>query len=164
MHAKLVATVEFNGKISKSFEIENGIRQGDVLVPLIFLLVINPILEVITQKCKGYKAKFSNLAISVLAYMDNIIIISDNLDDFNFMCQIITEILEYMDMQVNKTKTYFLTNQKDEKLRFKIGGHEIQPVPKNTSVEYLSYWININGDDGTNNKIKTSSTVAKLNN
>jgi hypothetical protein len=111
IHAKLVATLEFNGKISKSFEIENRIRQEDVLVPLIFLLVINPILEVITQKCKGYKTKFSNLAIFILAYIDDIIIISDNLNDFNLMCQIITEILEYIDIQVNKTKTYFLTNQ-----------------------------------------------------
>jgi hypothetical protein len=68
-----------------------------------------------------------------------------------------------MDMQVNKTKIYFLTNQEDEKLRFQISGHEIQPVPKNTSVEYLNYWININGDDETNNKIETSSTIAKLN-
>ena len=88
----------------------NGIRQGDVLAPLIFILIINPILDIITKHCKGYKPKYSNITISILAYMDDIIIVSDNLEDFNIMCKIITDVLKYMDMCINKSKTYFLTN------------------------------------------------------
>jgi hypothetical protein len=79
------------------------------------------------------------------------------------MCQIITEILEYMDMRINKTKTHFLTNSDNENLVFKIGGHKIVPVPKNTDVEYLGYWINTDNNDDTNNRIEATNTTAKLN-
>jgi hypothetical protein len=41
MHAKLIATVEFNDKISQPFNIKNGIRQDDILAPRTFILVIN---------------------------------------------------------------------------------------------------------------------------
>ena len=60
--------------------------------------------------------------------MDDIIIVSDNLEDFNIMCKIITDVLKYMDMCINKSKTYFLTNDDQPDLKFQVGGHNIQPV------------------------------------
>jgi hypothetical protein len=95
--------------------------------------------------------------------MDDIIIISKDLEDFKIICQIITEILEYMDMRINKSKTYFLTNSEEQQLEISIGYQSFKPTPKDTNVEYLGYWIDMDGNDNYNNQIETSTTIAKLN-
>ena len=54
MHKNAKAYISIDGYKGEEFEVQTGVRQGDVLAPLLFLLVINPLLEKIEKAGLGY--------------------------------------------------------------------------------------------------------------
>ena len=49
------ARLKINSQVTEWFKVTQGTPQGDPISPLLFLMCINPIIEHINQKGKGYK-------------------------------------------------------------------------------------------------------------
>lgn len=82
-----------NGNFSKGFQIKSGVRQGDTISPLLFVLSIEPIIRAILNddNIKGYKIPkkikklFPNqnfIPSKILAYADDVTFIG-SLEDLN---------------------------------------------------------------------------------
>ena len=59
--------------------INKEVRQKDVISPLLYLFFINPLIEELEHSGLGYQLD-NNVNISVVAYCDDIMIVSDKLD------------------------------------------------------------------------------------
>ena len=71
------ARLKINSQVTEWFKVTQGTLQGDPISPLLFLMCINPIIEYINQKGKGYKLN-KWMKISILAYINNIVLIGNS--------------------------------------------------------------------------------------
>ena len=67
------------GTVSSQFHIQRGVRQGSVLSPILFLLVMDPILLELQSKSNGLN--ISGLFLGALSHADDIRTLSTNLTD-----------------------------------------------------------------------------------
>ena len=74
------ARLKINSQVTEWFKVTQETPQGDLISPLLFLMCINPIIEHINQKGKGYKLN-KWMKISILAYADNIVLIGSNREE-----------------------------------------------------------------------------------
>ena len=68
--------VQLNGSLTSSFKISTGVVQGSVLGPFLFVLFIDDLLEEL--QTSGYAFLFSDISIAVLAYADDLTLLSAN--------------------------------------------------------------------------------------
>ena len=52
-HERTVGMVQVAGKLSAEFNIENGVRQGDVLAPVLFNLFLDALLSIVESRIQG---------------------------------------------------------------------------------------------------------------
>ena len=110
MHKGAKAYITLDNYKGDKFDIATGVRQGDVLAPLLFSLVINPILIKIDALGLGYSMKFSNNTISILAYCDDLLFIAKSRKDMGAITKILTKFLQDNDMDINPNKTVYTSN------------------------------------------------------
>ena len=96
--------------ITDKFEINQGVHQGDPLSPLIFILTISPIIWYF-QKYKGYS--LNNINISILAYADDLILISNNKNEIYDMFNILNEYCISQHLSINAKKSAYAWNYDD---------------------------------------------------
>ncbi|KAI5731310.1 hypothetical protein M8J77_008047 [Diaphorina citri] len=91
--------VKFAGEVSRSFNVQTGVRQGDWLSPLLFNCVLEKVIrewrrrteEEGIQKIKIGR-KNENLEIDCLAFADDLAILSDNIEDATKQINILKEV------------------------------------------------------------------------
>lgn len=69
---------KINGKLVKPKLIESGVRQGYSLSPLIFIIVIDEIIQKLRQQGSDYK--MGNKEIGILCYVEDDAVIVENED------------------------------------------------------------------------------------
>jgi hypothetical protein len=69
--------VFINGEAGQPFPISRGVRQGDTLSPLLFIITINPVIVWIAARSGGY-CFTNNLYISIVAYCDNLVLLANS--------------------------------------------------------------------------------------
>ena len=74
-----MSSVRVCGTVSSQFHIQRGVRQGSVLSPVLFLLVMDPILLELQSKSNGLN--ISGLFLGALSHADDIRTLSTNLTD-----------------------------------------------------------------------------------
>ena len=77
-HSNTIYTGEHFGK-TKPIPIQRGTIQGDTLSPYLFLIFLEPLLRWLQIGKNGYTLGTFKLTISSAAYVDDLAIISDNL-------------------------------------------------------------------------------------
>ena len=161
MHLNAKAFIALDGHKGDEFQINTGVRQGDVLAPLLFLLVINPLLTITERSCVGYKVELCGSHITILAYCDDLLFISNSREEAKLMANILSKFLEDNSMDINPTKTLYVTNQAAPS-PIVINKHVIIPTCPKTHFKYLGVWfsLNLNWDKSAN--IAVNSALCKL--
>jgi hypothetical protein len=83
LYAQTSACVKLNATFSGWFMSNSGVRQGDSLSPILFALFINDLATEI--KCLNKGVKLNDLNISILLYADDIVLISENENNLQYM-------------------------------------------------------------------------------
>lgn len=156
--------VRLNGQKSTEFSMKKGIKQGDSLSPLLFIIAMNDIIK----KCKrrSPKTKIGNwnmqpVYIQNLIYADDIIIIAENTDQLQRALNIWNEEIQTAKLTVNiqKTKVMHVTKQGDEEHnRITLDN---QPIEEVRSLEYLGVTITNDGriDGEIGNRVNKANQV-----
>ena len=131
---------------TEPFSIESGVKQGDPISPLLFLLFMNPLIGHIKNKFKGYSIE--NLNIPILAYADDLVLISDNVLEISEMFKTVTDFLDFNNMKLNvdKDKSAYTCNFCMNPPNFFYRNKPIPFIQLNESYPYLGIDINLNLD------------------
>jgi exonuclease III len=136
--------LKINSQLTDFFPLNQGTPQGDPLSPLLFILCINPLLEAIYNKHKGYKIA-NGPRINALAYCDDLLLIADNRKEMEEMLQTLGEWGIAHGFHVNENKSAYSHNS-ETNLPIKIQGKTLPTLPPSDSYLYLGIWFNINLD------------------
>ncbi|CAG8780867.1 16433_t:CDS:1, partial [Gigaspora rosea] len=95
-----VAHIVDSGQISEPIRVERGVRQGDPLSPLLYVLAINPLIETIIQNIRGIPISDTNFKIA--AYADDLSIGISSLLDWSTLLKIFSDYEKASNAVINK--------------------------------------------------------------
>jgi Reverse transcriptase (RNA-dependent DNA polymerase) len=114
INTKIKANVFTDYGITDQFEVTRGLRQGYLLAPILFCLMIEPLIKWIRSESKGYTFHSNNdLYIPILAYMDDIVIIAKDKEELNKIINKLNEYFTYYEMIVLEKSVYTNNKKKD---------------------------------------------------
>jgi hypothetical protein len=103
--------VRIGKHLSDSFPVQNGLKQGDALTPLLF----NFVLEYAIRKIQEYQAGLKlNGAHQLLAYADNVNLLGYNIDTINKNKETLIDASKEVGLEVNVEKTKYVLVSRDQ--------------------------------------------------
>ena len=119
--------VRWGNSVSEAFHVKNGVKQGGSLSPLLFAIYINDFL--VNTRKKGNGCHIAGMPANVLAYADDLVLISPTRSGLQRMITDAEEFAQRMDVQfnINKSVAMCITGR-NTKLSKWLGSAE-SPVP-----------------------------------
>ena len=137
------ACVQINGKLSRPYKIERGLRQGCPLSCLLFLVCFEPLLEKIRCDNNVKGLTINGVSIKVSSYADDLTIIMDGSEKSLLRCMNIFDDFELASgLKLNKHKSQALWLGRN--------GHLREPICPNFKIQWPSTPINYLGVKITN--------------
>ena len=97
--------------LTEPFKVEQGCKQGCAVSPLRFIILYDIFLKFLQHSNKGYKWKCMSwedtLTIPAGAFMDDMILIADNAEDFRYMAEMFDKFLRAVGLSLNAKKCHY---------------------------------------------------------
>ncbi|CAG8577902.1 13466_t:CDS:2 [Ambispora leptoticha] len=134
--------------ISEAFRVERGVRQGDPLSPLLYVLAINLLIQAINQNIKGISVNSS--IFKVAAYADDLLI------------EVLSLYEQATNALVNKSKSTFIPfTANASKVELSDQSRFNLLVDTQSNITILGFMVNSKGEP---NKALWSNTIKKIKN
>ncbi|KAL9645196.1 hypothetical protein ABK040_002397 [Willaertia magna] len=106
-------TINFHNfnSYSSGFILNHGIKQGDTLSPLIFKIVIEPLVQFLESKTEGINFLSPLTQFSTGAWIDDLTCITNNVEEVENICNLQEEYLYKFGMNLDYSKTIFISNK-----------------------------------------------------
>ncbi|CAM5131843.1 unnamed protein product [Natator depressus] len=142
-YANSKCCIKMENGLSKLFSIKTGVRQGYVLSPFLFMLVIDYVLK----QCDSstYGLKWNNSRLSDLDFADDISLISEDANGLQKCTNQVNEVMEKMGLKYNAKKCKVM-------LMGTIGTEIKIEEEKLEKVDNVTYLGNTISQDGTSSK------------
>lgn len=96
----------YKGKETESFNLKNGIPQGDSLSPTLFCIYINDLLEIIDSDSNFIDpVEIGSTRLSIVTYADDILLFSESYDGISRLIKIVSKYCESNHLKINYDKT-----------------------------------------------------------
>lgn len=119
-------------------EIERGVKQGDVMSPILFNAVLQMAIENIDWRNNGIRIDGKNLC--HLEYADDLVLFTKSRNELKEMIEKLTMETETIGLKINTQKSLLMTNNVAEKGNIKIEEQDWKYVEK---IKYLGCSIEI---------------------
>ena len=162
--------VRLKGKKSKTFEMKNGLKQGDSLSPLLFIAIMDQVLKQCKSKTKKHTVgnwKMQPIYTQALLYADDVVLIADTKEELQNVVTVWADEIKNKGMTLNVSKSKWMKITKggeSEDLDISWEGKQVEQV---TEYTYLGVKICNNGkiEQEINNRIsKANNIYYQLNN
>ena len=124
------AKIRLNGLLTDSFRVSSGVKQGDIISPLLFSLYLNDLATGIKSLDCG--VSINNINLAILLYADDIVLIAPNEDSLQKMISFVNEWCKKWRMAINTDKTQIVhfrkQNSSQTTFSFKFGSHPLSIV------------------------------------
>lgn len=104
--SKCFGRVKWNNKLSETFQIKAGVRQGGILSPLLFAIYIEDILTELKRKRKG--CIIDGVFLGCFLYADDILLITHSVACLQSMLNICGSMAKEIDLKFNVLKSAIL--------------------------------------------------------
>ena len=133
--------IRFNESYSEELKVERGVPQGETMSPFLFILAIDPLLNSIQNDNEIKGALVGNKRIKVLAYADDLVLITENSEDLEKMIKHVENYEKASNAKLNQKKSQ-LVSFGEEKIE-KMG--EIEQLKEGEKVRHLGFYFDHNG-------------------
>ena len=96
------AKVKYNGKLSESWEICNGVRQGGLLSGLLFCIYINSLINKISSLKVG--CRLGLYSSNIIAYADDIVLLAPSASSLQMMMNVVNKESLKLNLKFNVNK------------------------------------------------------------
>jgi hypothetical protein len=103
--------VRIGKHLSDRFPIQNGLKQGDALSPLLFNFALEYAIRKVQENQVGLKLYGTH---QLLAYADDVILLGDNIDTLNRNTQTLIDASKEVGLEVNVEKTKYILAFRDQ--------------------------------------------------
>ena len=125
LHDGTNGVVRFEGQVSSEIPIESGVKQGDVMAPLLFNLFLNTVTKIALSKApqigvhmrhntsapsmKNNNFKLdNNIIIQNLIYADDMVLISHNIEELRYLVDLVADEFKKFGLKIKMAKTKFM--------------------------------------------------------
>ena len=117
--------VRWNSKDSSLFSVQNGVRQGAVLSPILFSLYVNDLIEVL--RASGLGCHVGNMYFGIVAYADDILLLAPRRDVLQRMVNISEQYMinHKINFSPTKTKCLYFGSNRDTVKKIVVAGSDI---------------------------------------
>lgn len=113
MYFNQQTNVMFNSKLSRSWRVGCGVRQGGILSPLLFNIYINHVIETISNIKVG--CKLGTTSSNIIAYADDMVLMSPTRKGLQVLIDKMASELDILGLKVNSDKTVCMSFNKSNK-------------------------------------------------
>ena len=106
LYTRQTLCVKWNNTATMSFNVSNGVRQGGVASPVLFCVYLDEMLQRLRNS--GYGCHIGPHFAGVLAYADDVVLLSPNLFGLTQMAEICTDYAREFDLSFNASKSQFI--------------------------------------------------------
>ena len=103
IYSSSISKIKLNGKLSSSFDVTSGVKQGDIISPVLFSMYLNDLATGIKDLNCGIDINGFNC--SILLYADDIVLIAPNEESLQKMLDFIKNWCDKWRMAINADKT-----------------------------------------------------------
>ena len=134
-----------SNQVSRPVGLQRGVKQGCPLSPTLFNLAIDGLISSLARSDQGYR--LGDDTISVQAYADDIVILSDTEEGLQQLLNQVTRFCELSKLAINPAKCATLSYTHDGRKRtissqyFQIAGEDIPPLTLMSATDYLGIYI-----------------------
>jgi len=161
MHRRQHVRIKWNGSYSQFFGIENGVKQGGVISPILFTLYIDVLLN--RLKSEGIGCHIGQEYYGSFGYADDLTLLCPSLKGLQQMLDICSEFGHEFDMKYNPTKSEcirFGRRNLDTDYNMILNGQRLKWVKE---VKHLGNYIMYNLDETLEVSRKSRSFIYSIN-
>ena len=140
-----------NQETSRQFELRRGVKQGCPLSPTLFNISIEPLIQRLNGAAEQEGYHIAEEAVAVLAYADDVMIVSDSEEGLNNLITIVEQFCGYACLTINPKKCRSLsyivegTRRSTASTIFRIAEEPIPAVAMTGTCDYLGSAIGVVG-------------------
>ena len=124
------AQIRLNGSLTESFMVSSGVKQGDIISPLLFSLYLNDLATGIKSLNCG--VEINDITLAILLYADDIVLIAPDEHSLQKMLSFVNEWCRKWRMAINTDKTQIVHFRPSRSSRtnysFSLGDHALSIV------------------------------------
>ena len=140
MYTETFSTVRVYNSLSNPFAIVSGVRQGSILAPFLFNLVIDwALLEATENQPLGIA--LDDMVITDLDFADDICLLEDNIKDAQTLLELVTRAAAKGGLDINTSKTKFCSAYPGDQMTCNDA-----PIDRVNTFTYLGSNLQLDGD------------------
>ena len=158
LYSGLSSKVKWQGDISDSFEISQGVRQGGILSPHLYKTYVDPLLDELKRNALG--AHIGTMYVGSVAVADDFLFMSNCAHELQTMFNVSKEFASERRYKIHPTKTTLVTRittstsrARDVGRKWYMGNSE---VSENTKTEHLGMIRSVKDENKLNIQKRTS--------
>ena len=124
MYTNQHLNVSWNGRKSEYFTASNGVKQGGVLSPILFINYIDELFNRLKES--GFGCMVGHVYVSGLGYADDVALLAPTLYALKNMCNICNEFASEFDLKFNTAKCQLVPFGDNENVCLRFNGIEIK--------------------------------------
>jgi hypothetical protein len=153
--------VKWGSMISRKFGVQNGVKQGGILSPILFNVYMDILLE--RLKDSGIGCHVDGVYVGALAYADDLTLLCPSLQGLQSMLKVCEEFSREFSVRFNPTKTqciHFCRAQDPGSFEIYLDGKSLKWV---SEVKHLGHFVTYNLNEERETRAKIGDYISSVN-